>query len=219
MGWVLRLEGVVKRFGQRTVLDNVSLQVQPGERIAVLGENGSGKTTMLRIAAGLSRPQAGLVQVMGIDMLRRPEQAKRMVGYIPQKVNFPEPLRALEILSFFARLRQVDDERVDAIIEELGLDQFLEKLPGQLSGGMMQRLALAVTLLDEPKLLILDEPTAGLDQQRIADLHQLLRRASDRGTAVVLATHLQQDVGTFAQRIVRIHDGRITSEERVGGNG
>lgn len=210
MKQTLRIEGVVKKFGRRTVLDDVSLHVHAGERIAILGDNGSGKTTLLRIAGGLSRPQAGRVEVFGVDMLRRPEQAKRMIGYIPQKVSFPESLTTWEILRFFARLRRVNDERCDTVIEEFGLNDFLDKLPGQLSGGMMQRLALAVTMLDEPKLLLLDEPTAGLDQQRTTDLHNLLIRASAGGTAVLLATHLQHDVGTFAERSVLIADGRMT---------
>lgn len=212
MEMILRVDGITKRFGRRTVLDDVSVTVGAGERIAVLGDNGSGKTTLLRVAAGLSRPQSGRVEVLGVDMLRRPERGKQMLGYIPQKVNFPEPLTAFEILNFFARVRQVNGDRIDAVIAELGLEHFLDKLPGQLSGGMMQRLALAVTMLDEPKLLLLDEPTVGLDQQRTNDLHNLLLRASDRGTAVLLATHLQHDVGTFAQRSVFIEDGRITSQ-------
>lgn len=213
MDLILRLDGITKQFSRRTVLDNVGLHVGPGERIAVLGDNGSGKTTMLRIAAGLSRPQTGQVEVLGIDMLRRPEKAKRMLGYIPQKVSFPEPLTTLEILNFFARIRSVNGDRIDAVITELGLEHFLDKLPGQLSGGMMQRLALAVTMLDEPKLLLLDEPTAGLDQQRTMDLHKLLIQASFEGTAVLLATHLQHDVGGFAHRTVFIADGRMTVEE------
>src|SRR5690625_4878902 len=109
MQQTLRIDGIVKRFGRRTVLEDLSLHVGAGERIAILGDNGSGKTTLLRIAGGLSRPQAGRVEVFGVDMLRRPEQAKRMLGYIPQKVSFPESLTTWEILNFFARLRRVVD--------------------------------------------------------------------------------------------------------------
>lgn len=213
----LSMSGVTKRFGDRAVLDRVDLEVHAGERIAIVGDNGSGKTTLLRIAAGLSRPQTGRVYVLGVDMLRRPEQARHRLGYIPQQVNFPVPLTAGEILDFFARIKRVADNRLDEVIAELGLEAFLDKLPGQLSGGMMQRLALAVTLLAEPQLLLLDEPTVGLDRERTADLHRLLMSASRQGCAILLATHQAGDVEQFAQRVIVVDDGRLAFERNIGG--
>lgn len=218
MPLTIRMSGVTKRFGERTVLDGIDLQGRAGERIAVVGDNGSGKTTMLRVAAGLSRPQAGQVHIHGVDVLRRPEQAKRLLGYIPQKVSFPAPLTALEIISFFASMKQVGLDRVDEVIAELGLESFLDKVPGQLSGGMLQRLALAVTLLDEPKLLLLDEPTVGLDRERTADLHRLLMHASSRGCTILLATHQEQDVEQFARRCVVVEHGRLIEKQLGGGD-
>lgn len=213
----LSMSGVTKRFGDRAVLDGVDLEVHAGERIAIVGDNGSGKTTLLRIAAGLSRPQTGRVYVLGVDMLRRPEKARHRLGYIPQQVNFPAPLTAGEILDFFARIKRVADNRLDEVIAELGLEAFLDKLPGQLSGGMMQRLALAVTLLAEPQLLLLDEPTVGLDRERTADLHRLLMSASRQGCAILLATHQAGDVEQFAQRVIVVDDGRLAFERNIGG--
>lgn len=214
---LLTMEGISKAYGDHVVLNDVDFFVRSGQRIALLGDNGSGKTTLLRIAAGFSRPDSGRVRLNGIDVLENPAYARRFLGYIPQKVGFPGTLSVLETLRFFARIKEVDDNRVDTVIGQMKLDTFIGKKTDELSGGMLQRLALAVTFLSEPAILLLDEPTVGLDYERAADLHRILIRASESGCAVVVTTHKKDDVDYFARRFAVVDEGKITAGRAYAG--
>src|SRR5215218_3339517 len=156
---------MTKRFGDRTVVNDIALQVRTGEIYGFLGPNGSGKTTFIRMLCGLLRADAGSGTCLGYDVIQQSEEIKRHVGYMTQRFSFWEDLSIAENLDFVARMYDLKD-RVAAVqrsLEELGLRDRQQQLAGQLSGGWKQRLALAACLIHSPKLLLLDEPTAGVD--------------------------------------------------------
>lgn len=204
--------GVTKRFGNHAALADVNFTVSPGERIALVGANGSGKSTLLRVAAGLCRPTRGHASVVGEDVRRRPDVARRHLGYMPQAVEFPANVSVAELIEFFAKLRRANEARCDEVARQFGLVDSLEQNAGELSGGMTQRLALAVTLLAKPEVLILDEPTAGLDPTWAAEVRRVLRLESERGCAIVMATHQTEDIEEFADRVVMLTRGRLAAD-------
>src|SRR5689334_23162205 len=159
------VRGMTKRFGSRTAVDHVDLQVRRGEICGFLGPNGSGKTTFIRMLCGLLRPDAGRGTCLGYDVITESEAIKREVGYMTQRFSFWEDLSIAENLDFVARMYAVKNrgEAVRASLDQLGLAGRCDQLAGQLSGGWKQRLALAACLIHQPKLLLLDEPTAGVD--------------------------------------------------------
>src|SRR5580765_5517840 len=159
------VQGMTKRFGDRTVVNNISLQVRTGEIFGFLGPNGSGKTTFIRMLCGLLRADAGSGTCLGYDVIKQSETIKRHVGYMTQRFSFWEDLSIRENLDFVARLYEMGDRRraVDGALLGLGLASRSGQLAGALSGGWKQRLALAACMLHEPQLLLLDEPTAGVD--------------------------------------------------------
>src|SRR6266576_7324053 len=159
------VRGMTKRFGERTVVNDIALQVRTGEIFGFLGPNGSGKTTFIRMLCGLLRADAGSGTCLGYDVITESEEIKRHVGYMTQRFSFWEDLSLAENLDFVARMYEVKNRRqtVRESLEQLGLAGRKDQLAGQLSGGWKQRLALAACLIHKPKLLLLDEPTAGVD--------------------------------------------------------
>ena len=162
---VISITGLTKRFGGRVVVDDVALEVKRGEIVGFLGPNGSGKTTTIRMICGLLRPDGGSGTCLGMDILTESARIKREVGYMTQKFSFYEDLSIRENLDFIARIYAVPDRAaaVQRSLEQLGLANRSRQLAGELSGGWKQRLALAACLIHSPKLLLLDEPTAGVD--------------------------------------------------------
>ena len=173
---------MTKRFGERTVVNRIGLQVRRGEIYGFLGPNGSGKTTFIRMLCGLLRADEGSGTCLGYDVIRESEAIKREVGYMTQRFSFYEDLSIAENLDFVARMYAVKNRReaVERSLERLGLAERQQQLAGQLSGGWKQRLALAACLIHQPKLLLLDEPTAGVDPKARRDfweqIHQLAGR-------------------------------------------
>jgi ABC-2 type transport system ATP-binding protein len=168
-GAVNAIEAVdlTKRFGDKTVVDHVSLEVKQGEIVGFLGPNGSGKTTTIRMLTDLLTPDSGTGSCLGFDIVREADEIKRNIGYMTQRFSFYEDLSIRENLEFVARLYDLKPVRdhVDRTLEQLGLTSRQKQLAGQLSGGWKQRLALAACVMHEPRLLMLDEPTAGVDPQ------------------------------------------------------
>ncbi|MEO7599014.1 MAG: ABC transporter ATP-binding protein [Opitutus sp.] len=187
--------GITKRFGPKTVVDRIDLQVRRGEIYGFLGPNGSGKTTFIRMLCGLLTPDEGSGTCLGFDVLRRQAEIKRHVGYMTQRFSYYEDLSIRENLDFVARIYDVPDRpaAVDQSLERLGLQHRSTQLAGQLSGGWKQRLALAACLIHSPQLLLLDEPTAGVDPKARRDFWDEIHQLAAKGLTVLITTHYMDE--------------------------
>ena len=189
------VHGLTKRFGKKTAVNAIDISVPAGEVWGFLGPNGSGKTTTIRMLCGLLHPDAGEGKCLGYDFRTQSEQIKREVGYMTQKFSFWEDLSIRENLDFVARVYELPQPRevAAAAIERLGLTQRQDQLASDLSGGWKQRLALAACMLHSPKLLLLDEPTAGVDPKARRDFWDEIHRLSSEGLTVLVSTHYMDE--------------------------
>jgi ABC-2 type transport system ATP-binding protein len=208
--WAIDVRGLTKRYGGRAVVDDVALQVRPGRICGFLGPNGSGKTTTIRMLCGLLTPDAGEGTCLGLDMRREAAAIKRQVGYMTQRFGLYEDLSIRENLDFIARLFELPrrHERVDAALERLGLASRQKQLAGELSGGWKQRLALAACLLHAPRLLLLDEPTAGVDPKARREFWDEIHRLSAEGITTLVSTHYM-DEAERCHELVYIAYGKV----------
>lgn len=192
---VIDVHGLTKNFGSKRVVDHFDIQVPRGAIYGFLGPNGSGKTTTIRMLCGLLTPDEGEGTCLGFDVRKQAEQIKEQVGYMTQKFSYYEDLSIRENLDFVARMYRLDrrKQRVDQALADLGLADRQKQLAGSLSGGWKQRLALAACLLHEPKLLLLDEPTAGVDPKARRDFWDEIRRLSAQGVTVLVSTHYMDE--------------------------
>jgi ABC-type multidrug transport system ATPase subunit len=209
---VLTLDGLGKSFDGQPVLDRMSLDVAAGESVALLGPNGSGKTTTLRCIVGLVRPDAGRIAIGGVDALRNPIAARRRLSYLPQKSMFPATLTVREALTVVARLRRLSVADVDREIEACSLSALADRGVAHLSGGERQRLAMAVAFLPIVDLYLFDEPSASLDPFASRILFRRLRQLRRDGRTLLFTTHIPADVRHLATRVVFLHGGRIETE-------
>jgi ABC-2 type transport system ATP-binding protein len=212
----LEIRGLTKRFGARPAVDGLDLVIAPGELHAILGPNGAGKTTTLRIVAGLLRPDAGSVRVMGHDVLAAPEDAKRVLAFLPDDPLLYAKLRPLEYLEFVAGLWSLDPAvaraRANELLEWLGLADRTGERVEAFSRGMRQKLALAGALIHEPQVMILDEPLTGLDAAAARQVKDLLVERARQGVCVILTTHILEIAERLAERISIIQRGRIVAQ-------
>lgn len=192
---VIDVNGLTKSFGGRVVVDHFDLKVPRGAIYGFLGPNGSGKTTTIRMVCGLLKPESGEGSVLGFDVLADSLRIKERVGYMTQKFSLYEDLSIRENLEFIARLYDLDrrTERVDKALADLGLSERQGQLAGKLSGGWKQRLALAACMIHEPQLLLLDEPTAGVDPKARRDFWDQIRRYSALGVTTLVSTHYMDE--------------------------
>lgn len=211
--YVIDVQGLNKRFGDKHVVNDVSLQVREGEIFGFLGPNGSGKTTCIRLMCGLLTPDSGSGTCMGYDILRDSEQIKRHVGYMTQKFSYWDDLTIRENLDFVARMYGMPKRRetVDQALESLGLQSRSGQLTGSLSGGWKQRLALAACLLHQPRLLLLDEPTAGVDPTARRDFWEQLHELAAHGISVLVSTHYM-DEAERCHKLAYISYGRLLTQ-------
>ncbi|WP_447983324.1 ABC transporter ATP-binding protein [Nitrospira sp. Nam74] len=193
--YAIDVHGLNKRFGNKHVVKDVSLQVKRGEIFGFLGPNGSGKTTSIRLMCGLLTPDSGSGTCLGFDIRRESNEVKRRAGYMTQRFSFWEDLSIRENLDFFARVYEMPNRRavVERALENLGLASRATQLAGALSGGWKQRLALAACMLHEPELLLLDEPTAGVDPSARRDFWEELHRLAARGISILVSTHYMDE--------------------------
>jgi len=210
MTLAIDVQDLSKKFGTLQAVDHVSIQIEQGHITGFLGPNGSGKTTTLRMLCGLLTPDSGSGQVLGLDFPREAEAIKRQTGYMTQRFSLYEDLTIEENLSFIARVYGLDriHARVDETLEKLGLQHRRKQLAGQLSGGWKQRLALAASVMHEPKLLLLDEPTAGVDPQARRDFWDEIHRLADGGMTVLVSTHYM-DEAERCHEIAYIFNGHL----------
>ncbi|HEV2555327.1 MAG TPA: ABC transporter ATP-binding protein [Bosea sp. (in: a-proteobacteria)] len=212
----LVVRGLVKRFGGFTAVNDLDLTVRRGELYALLGPNGAGKTTTLRIVAGLLSPDAGEVSICGINRLRDPVAAKRVVAWLPDEPMVYDKLTPVEYLDFVAGLWQVEPavtrQRRDALLETLDLTRVADQRCEGFSKGMRQKVALAGALIHEPDLLILDEPLTGLDASMARHVKDLLQDRVATGVTVILTTHILEVAERLSDRIGIIRQGRLVCE-------
>jgi ABC-2 type transport system ATP-binding protein len=210
------VKGLTKRFGGKVAVDHIDIAVPEGEVWGFLGPNGSGKTTTIRMLCGLLNANEGKGTCLGLDIRTQAEAIKLQVGYMTQRFSFWEDLSIRENLEFVARLYELPDRKkvVDGTLERLGLTKRQKQLAGDLSGGWKQRLALAACTLHNPKLLLLDEPTAGVDPKARRDFWEQIHALSDAGLTVLVSTHYM-DEAERCDRIVYILSGKLVARGSV----
>jgi ABC-2 type transport system ATP-binding protein len=210
------VRGMTKRFGEHTAVNDIALQVRTGEIYGFLGPNGSGKTTFIRMLCGLLRADAGSGTCLGFDVIRESEEIKRHVGYMTQRFSFWEDLSIRENLDFVARMYAVKNraQAVQESIDRLGLAGREKQLAGQLSGGWKQRLALAACLIHQPKLLLLDEPTAGVDPKARREFWDHIHQLAGEGMTVLVSTHYM-DEAQRCHELVYIAYGKVLAQGRA----
>lgn len=215
---VLALERLSKHYGARLAVDDVSFAIDEREIVGLLGPNGSGKTTILRVLTGYLSPSGGTARIGGFDIVRDGREARRRIGYVPENAPLYGHMRVAEFLGFMGRLRGLDgaalSRAVDTAIERLQLGSVRDTIIERLSHGYRKRVSLAQAVLHEPLLLVLDEPTNGLDPLQVIELRQLLRRVAEH-CAVLVASHVLSEIERVADRVAILLDGRLLSFEPV----
>ncbi len=219
----LEVAAVSKSFGARRALQRVTFRLRPGEAVGYLGPNGAGKTTTLKIISGLVAPSEGSVRLFGLDPREERDRALRSIGVLLETPGLVPYLRGRDVLEHVARARGIPREeraaRVQAAASSLGVVRELDRPVGSLSTGLARRLLLAAALVGEPRLLLLDEPTLGLDPVARADLREVLRRLNREGTTLLLSTHLLEDVEVVCNRVLFLRDGQLVGDEPVEAGG
>src|SRR5262245_28808470 len=212
---MIELQAVTKRYGTKTAVDDLDLRIEAGELFAFLGPNGAGKTTTIKLMCGLLFPTAGRVRIGGFDLQHDGDKARALLSYVPDQPYLYEKLTGREFPGFIAEMYGLDRDhgrrRIDEMIELFSLHGFVDELTERYSHGMRQRTVFASALLHEPQVLIVDEPTVGLDPRSIRLLKDLLRREAERGATVFLSTHSLDVAQELADRIGIVDHGRLIS--------
>ena len=215
---MIRLSGLTKRYGPVSAVRGLSLEVPGGEIYALLGPNGAGKTTALRCLATLLQPSEGSAWLGGVDVVASPLEARRRMAFLSSSMGLYARLSAREVVTFFGRLQGLAEDvlaaRVAAMVELFGLGEFADRLCGKLSTGQRQRVALARALVHDPPVLILDEPTLGLDVLSGRAIHDFLVRERERGKAILFSTHQMEEVDLLADRVGVLRMGELVAEGR-----
>lgn len=213
----LEVRGLQKSFGVKPILRGVNLELYRGERMALLGANGTGKTTLLRILAGLTKPEAGTVHVGGLDIVRDAQKIRQLVGFVAHQPYLYDELTAMENLLFFGRMYTVRDAKARAqkLLRRVGLERRTQERVNTLSRGQVQRLALARALLHSPQLLLLDEPDTGLDQEGNELLQDLLLEHKAQGGTTLLTTHQLEHAHHLSDTITMLSKGRIVFQRET----
>lgn len=207
---MIRYEGFAKVYGRVRAVEGLDLEVRTGETLALIGPNGSGKSTTLKAAVGLVRPTGGRVLLDGADVALEP-LARAGLGYLPQRVSFPEGVTAREAMRFYARLRGAGVAEVERLLDRVGLADAADRTTDGFSGGMRQRLGIAVALLGRPRVLLLDEPSAALDPTGALLVRDLIGGIAAEGTTVLLSSHDLAEVDALADRIAIFAGGRMSA--------
>jgi ABC-2 type transport system ATP-binding protein len=229
MAAAVLVQNLQKRYGSVEAVKDISFQVEPGEIFGLLGPNGAGKTTTIRCLCTLTTPDAGKVEVSGVSVIDNPRAARRRFGYVAQEVALDKVLTGRELLQLQAALyhlpKSVAKKRIEEVIDLLGLGEYADKKTGTYSGGMRRRIDLAAGLLHQPDVLVLDEPTVGLDIESRFVVWDLLRKLREAGTTVLITSHYLEEIDALADRVAIIDRGVVIAEgtpselkDRVGGD-
>ncbi len=212
---MISIQGVSKHYGRKVAVDNLSLEVAPGEFFAVLGPNGAGKTSTIKMIAGLLRPTSGRILVCGHDVQESPIEAKKVTAYVPDQPFLYDKLSGIEFMHFIADLYGMNGEargrEIDRLVEVFDMKEFVRELTESYSHGMKQRLVLAATLLHAPRVIVVDEPLVGLDPHTTRLVKEIFREQARGGTAIFLSTHVLSVAEDFADRIGIMLNGRIVA--------
>jgi ABC-2 type transport system ATP-binding protein len=215
-GWMIEVANLTKRYAGHTAVSNVSFTVARGEIVGLLGPNGAGKSTTMRILACFMPATSGTVRVAGLDVFSDSAEVRRRIGYMPENNPLHLDMRVREYLKFRARLkgltRKRSRDRVDTVMEQCGLKEVSRKIIGQLSKGYRQRVGLADALVHEPELIILDEPTIGLDPRQIRAVRQLIKSLANNHT-VLISTHILPEVEVTCGRVLILYNGKIQAAD------
>ncbi|NEO88375.1 MAG: ATP-binding cassette domain-containing protein [Spirulina sp. SIO3F2] len=223
------IEHLQKSYGTTEAVKDISFEIQPGELFGLLGPNGAGKTTTIRCLCTLAKPDGGRVEVSGFSAIEQPRQVRRCLGYVAQEVALDKVLTGRELLELQAALyhlpRAAAQERITQLIELLGLGEYADQKTGTYSGGLRRRLDLAAGLLHRPDVLVLDEPTVGLDVESRFVVWDFLRQLRDAGTTVLITSHYLEEIDSLADRLAIIDRGVVLAEgspselkDKVGGD-
>lgn len=211
---MIKLENVTKKYGKFEALKGISFEVKEGEVVGLLGPNGAGKSTTMNIITGFIEQTSGTVIVDEYDVLKKPSKAKKLIGYMPEGVPLYSDLTVKEFVKYMAELKGVPKkeikERVGKALEDAGLTEVQNKLTRNLSRGYKQRVSLAGTLVSNPKVIILDEPTVGLDPKQVAEIRELIKRLGRKHT-VILSSHILSEVSQICNRVIIINKGEIVA--------
>lgn len=211
----VEIKHVSKRYGKIEAVRDVSLDLAPGETTALVGHNGAGKTTLLKLMLGLAHPTAGTIRVLGDNPAAGEFAARRKLGYLPENVSFNAALTGREILSFYARLKREPVARAFGLLDRVGLGSASARRVATYSKGMRQRLGLAQALIGEPQVLLLDEPTTGLDPALRLSFYEIMHALRDRGATVVLSSHALTELGERADRVAIMNRGAMVAHGSI----
>jgi ABC-2 type transport system ATP-binding protein len=215
---MIRVENLTKYYGKRLAVDNISFNVEKGEIVGLLGPNAAGKTTTMRILTGFLAPTRGDVWVAGYNMLTHSLEARRHIGYLPELIPLYTDMTVRSYLDFLARLRGVAPDRlknrINDVIQTCHLEEYADVFIGKLSKGFRQRVGVAQAIVHEPDVLILDEPTIGIDPIQVTMTRQLIKELGKEHT-VILSTHILPEVSTVCERVIIINEGKIVAEDRI----
>ncbi len=216
---VIETRNLTKKYGDFTAVDRLNLRIQKGEVFGLLGPNGAGKTTTLLMLLGLSEPTSGKVRVLGLDPARQPLSVKARVGYLPDQIGFYDGMTARENLTYIAKLngipRSETPTRVDDVLARVGLADVADQRVGTFSRGMRQRLGLADVLIKRPQLIIMDEPTQGLDPELAMQFLRMIRSLKEEEITILISSHLLDQVQAVCDRVGLFHRGRMVLEGTV----
>ena len=213
---LVRFEHIVKRYGEFTAVDDVTLEIPASEIFALLGPNGAGKTTLIKLLMGMLQPTAGRLTVGGLDAFLDGVEVKRIVGYLPDEPAFYDYMRGRELIRFVGEMHGLDrrtiDERARPLAERLNLTEALGEFAENYSRGMKKKLGLICALLHRPRLVVLDEPTNGLDPHGTLVLHELMREIAAAGGTVLFSTHLLDQAERLCSRVAVVNHGRLAGQ-------
>ncbi len=213
----IEVRNLTKQFSKFTAVNDVSFDVERGETFALLGPNGSGKTTTLKCMVGLTLPTSGNIAVEGFDVLRNGREAKRLMSFLPQRVGFSDQLTGREVLEFYCRLRRIPAQRINQTLNtpNFRFNGFFDKSVSQFSGGMIQRLGLAVACLPDAPVLVLDEPTVSLDPAGAIQFREFLASLKREGKTIVFSSHVLADVEQLADRVAILVGGKLVALQSI----
>ena len=210
----ITVQNITKTFGKQKALNNVSFSIQKGEIVGFLGPNGAGKSTMMRILTTYYKADAGDASVNGFDVLKSERDVQNSIGYLPEHNPLYLEMYVKEYLAFNADVYGVDKTKIDDVIEQTGLTPEVHKKIGQLSKGYRQRVGLAAALLHDPEVLILDEPTTGLDPNQLVEIRKLIREIGKEKT-ILLSTHIMKEVEAVCDRVIIINKGELVADKKL----
>ncbi len=217
---MIEVKNLSKDYVNRCVLHNISFTVDKGEVLGFLGPNGAGKTTTMRLLTGFLMPTNGTIRIADYDIHKEPNKVKEHIGYLPENVPLYDELNVIEYLNFITKIRKVPakerKQRIDSIMQKVGLIEEKNTLIKRLSKGYKQRVGLAQALVHNPQVLILDEPTVGLDPKQIVEVRELIKELGKEHT-VILSTHILSEVNMICERVIILNEGRIVAEGTAEG--